>query len=87
MFLSEGTKAHLSSLLFTSLSFFSVESISSPFPPPSPQVVHEQRPVAVGAVPEGEQGVLVKNILEAEKALKVWGGLGRSGLCRGWGTV
>ena len=36
------------------------------------EVVHEQRPVALGpGRDDGEQGVLVKNILEAEAALKV----------------
>ncbi|GAX84615.1 hypothetical protein CEUSTIGMA_g12036.t1 [Chlamydomonas eustigma] len=34
------------------------------------EVVREAAPVAVGVVPGGEQGVLVKNILQAEKALK-----------------
>jgi hypothetical protein len=35
------------------------------------QVVHEARPVAVGAARgEGEGGVLVRNIIEAEKNLK-----------------
>ena len=38
---------------------------------PLPQVVREQAPVAIGFVPGGEQGVLVKNILQAEKDLKV----------------
>ena len=37
------------------------------------QVIREQAPVAIGMVPGGEQGVLVKNILQAEKDLKVGG--------------
>jgi hypothetical protein len=35
------------------------------------EVVREAAPVAVGLVIGGEQGVLVKNIIQAEKALKV----------------
>ncbi len=42
------------------------------------EVVHEQRPVALGpGRDDGEQGVLVKNILEAEAALKVRAGQGK----------
>ena len=35
------------------------------------EVVHEQAPVAVGPNVGGEKGVLVKDILEAQKNLKV----------------
>jgi hypothetical protein len=42
------------------------------------EVVHEKAPMALGPRPaDGEQGVLVRNILEAEKNLKVWAGCER----------